>query len=361
MFLSGCNTSKEYLLAGTYTGTGSKGIYAYVFNGKTGATHEVFSTGDSITNPSFLIASGNYVYAVNENHGPTPGSVSAFAFDKKNGKLNFLNKVPSGGDDPCHLAVSADGKWLAVANYTGGSVAILPVKQDGTLKPYAQLIEHTGSSVNKTRQEKPHVHEVVFSPDGKYLFTPDLGLDKIMAYEYNGDNAQPLSPASTAFYATVPGSGPRHMAFGKQGKYAYIIHELNSTVTVCQYNDGAFTAIQTLPLFPEGYSGQLDGAEITVSADGKFLYTSQRAGLNTIGVFAIDENSGKLTEKQFVDVNGKGPRHFIMSPKGDYLVVANQLSDNIVFFKRDKTTGLLTLTGKEIKMPSPVALYFVTQ
>ncbi|HEY5406328.1 MAG TPA: beta-propeller fold lactonase family protein, partial [Ginsengibacter sp.] len=184
-----------YLLIGTYTGTGSKGIYVYNFNAQTGKTKWVSNT-DSSTNPSYVTLShnGNFLYAVNETNGANPGRVSAFAFNKNNGKLTFLNSQLSGGDDPCYVAASNNGKWVAVANYSSGSVSVLPVNENGSLQPLSQRIDDSGSSANKDRQEKAHVHESVFSQDNNYLFTPDLGTDKVMIYHFNSSLRKPLQP-----------------------------------------------------------------------------------------------------------------------------------------------------------------------
>ena len=221
-----------YLFTGTYTGSGSKGIYVYSFNAQTGKATWVSNT-DTATNPSYLTVShnGNFVYAVNETNGADPGKVSAFSFNKNKGTLKFINSEFSGGDDPCHVAASDDGKWLAVANYTGGSISVFPLNKNGSLQPYSQLIQDSGSSINKERQEKAHVHAAVFSPDNAYLFTPDLGMDKVMIYKFNPVLKQPLKPSSPPFVNAPPGSGPRHLTFHPNKKFAYLIHELTGSVT----------------------------------------------------------------------------------------------------------------------------------
>lgn len=359
MFSIGCTSKESYLITGTYTGSGSEGIYVYKFDNETGKISEVSHTESSVINPSFVIVSGKFVYAVNETNGANPGGVSSFSFNKENGQLTFLNKQLTGGDDPCHLAISKDGKSLVVANYSGGSVALFPVNEDGSLKPYSQLIQHTGKGINKERQEKPHVHETVFSADGNYLFTPDLGLDKMMIYQFDGKKDKPLTPANPAFFATMPGSGPRHISFAPDQKYAYLIQELTGMVTACQYDDGKFSEIQNIAAYPIGHKGKLDGAEIMVTNDGKFLYTSQRGDLNNIAVFSIDANNGKLKNEGFQSTGGKGPRSFVIDPTGDFLLVANQNSDNIIVFKRDKNTGILEPTGIEMKVPNPVCLQMI--
>lgn len=349
-----------YLLIGTYTGTGSKGIYVYNFNAQTGASKWISNT-DSVTNPSYITLShnGNFVYAVNETNGTTPGRVSAFSFNKNNGKLKFINSELSGGDDPCYVAVSADAKWVAVANYSGGNLSVFPLNKNGSLQPYSQLIQDSGSSINKERQEKAHVHESVFSPDGNYLLTPDLGMDKVMIHKFKSSLKKPLQPASPAFVNTTPGSGPRHITFSPNKKFAYLIHELSGTVTAYSYNNGKLRALQEIPTHPREFKGVIGSAEVFVSPDGKFLYASNRGDENTITIFSINALTGKLKLVGYQNVLGKAPRDFIVDPTGNYLVVANQDTDNIVIFKRDKETGLLTETQNQIKLPKPVCLQMI--
>lgn len=357
---SGCNTNSEdfYLLAGTYTNTGSKGIYVYKFNVESGKAVLVSNT-DSTTNPSYITVVGDFVYSVNETNGANPGRVSAFHFDKKDGKLTFLNSQFSGGDDPCYVAVSNDGKWLAVANYSGGNAAMFPINKDGSLSPFTQLIQHEGSGPNKDRQEKPHVHETVFSPDNKYLMMPDLGLDKLMIYSFNSSESKPLSPATPAYVESKPGSGPRHITFSPDNHFAYLIHELTGSVSVYKYDDGKLSLVEEVPTYPEGAIGNLDGAEIVVSPDGKFLYTSHRGDKNSLTIFSIDPSTGKLTKVGEQSSLGKGPRNFIIDPTGKFLLVANQKGDNVVIFSRNTETGLLEPTDSEIKIPIPVCLQIV--
>ncbi len=356
-----CGTAQNYyLLIGTYTGTGSKGIYVYEFNAQTGSTKWISNT-DSVTSPSYITLShnGNFVYAVNETNGAKPGRVSAFSFNKNNGKLNFINSELSGGDDPCYVAVSADDKWIAVANYSGGNLSVFPLNKNGSLQPYSQLIQDSGSSINNERQERAHVHESVFSPGNNYLLTPDLGMDKVMIYKFKSSLKKPLQPASPAFVNTTPGSGPRHITFSPNKKFAYLIHELSGTVTAYSYNNGELKKIQEIPTHPEGFKGEIGSAEVFVSPDGKFLYASNRGDENTITIFSIDALTGKLTLAGYQPVLGKAPRNFIIDPTGNYLLVANQDSDNIVIFKRDKKTGLLKETQKQINLPKPVCLQMI--
>ncbi len=355
-----CTAQDFYLIAGTYTNEGSKGIYVYRFNAQTGKASWVSNT-DSVSNPSFVIVSGNenYLYAVNETNGTNPGRVSAFSFNKNNGSVKLLNSELTGGDDPCHLALSNDNKWLVVANYTGGSVSVFPVKNDGTVEPYTQLIKDSGSGINKERQEKAHVHEAIFSPDYKYVLTPDLGIDKVIIYKFNPSLKQPLTPSDSSYIQTPAGSGPRHITFHPRKKFAYLINELTGNVIAYSYRQDRFTELQQIVTHPEDFNGAPGSAEIVVSPDGKNLYVSNRGEENTITIFSIDPLTGKLSLKGYQSTLGKAPRNFIIDPTGNYLLVANQDSDNIVIFKINKQTGLLKQTGEEIHLSRPVCLQMV--
>lgn len=350
-------TQQHYLFIGTYTHTGSKGIYVYKFDAVTGQATWVSNT-DSVVNPSYLAlsADGKYVYAVNETGGKEPGKVSAFAFDKKLGRLQFLNAQPSGGDHPCYVAVTRNNKWVTVGNYSGGNFSVFPTAAKGTLAPAVQTVQHTGTGANKERQEKAHVHATVFSPDEKFLFVPDLGTNKVMMYAFNPKSAKPAKPNTQPFAASEPGIGPRHFTFHPNGKWAYTIEELSGTVVGYQYQKGALKFLQRVATHPAGSTLQKGSADIHVSPDGKFLYASNRGEENNIAIFALDAAKGTLTSKGYQSVLGKSPRNFIIDPTGHFLLVANQETDNIVIFKRDAKTGLLQPTGTEISIPKPVCL-----
>ena len=352
-----CSAQNFYLFIGTYTTAGSKGIYVYRFNAATGNAEWVSNT-DSSKNPSYLAVAPNekMVYAVNETE---PGKVSAYTFDKNSGKLTFVNQQPTGGNDPCYVSVSKNNKWIVVANYGGGSATALSVNNDGSLNPYSQLFQDSGSSVNKQRQEKPHVHSAIFSPAQDYVYTPDLGLDKVMVYKFNAAVPKPMTPANPPFVTVTGGDGPRHLAFHPNQKFVYLIEEMSGTVGAYQYANGKLTLIQHLPTHPEEYKGDIGSADIHISPDGKFLYASNRGAENTITIFSVDAATGKLKLVGYQPVMGKTPRNFIIDPTGNYLLAANQNSDNVVIFKRDKQTGLLKATGKEIKVSMPVCLQMI--
>jgi 6-phosphogluconolactonase len=358
--LASCaNQQHYYLFIGTYTNTTSKGIYIYDFNSQTGDATWISNT-DSITNPSWVTISNDhkYVYAVNETHGADPGRVTAYSFDKSNGTLHFLNTTASGGDDPCYISTTSDNKWLAVANYSSGTATVFPINKDGTVKPYSQII-YDSIYRNPGDSAIPHVHETIFSPGENFLLTPDLGLDKVMIYKFNPSKEQPLILSSPSSVESEKGSGPRHIIFAQNKKLVYLIHELSGTVTVYNYENGTLSQIQDIPTFPEGFAGKKDGAEIMISPDGKFLYASDRGDLNQLVIFSIDTDSGKLTLKGTQSSLGIHPRNFMIDPTGNFLLAANQDSENIVIFKIDKETGLLTKTGKEIHIPRPVCLQMI--
>lgn len=349
----------NYLFIGTYTSGESKGIYVYDFDSRTG-TLKPIGYADSVENPSFLTVSknGKYLYAVNETGGEKPGSASSFSFNKKTGKLKFLNTQPTSGDHPCYIDVDREGDFVVAGNYSGGSLALFPVK-DGMLQPAIQVIQHTGNGANKLRQEKAHVHATKFSPDNKYVLVPDLGIDKVMIYPFDRKAGQPLNKDAAKAVTITPGSGPRHISFHPNGKYVYLVEELSGMVTGFEFNDGTMKRIQTINAHPDSYTEAKGSADIHVSADGKFLYASNRAASNTIGIFSIDESSGHLSTVGFQPTLGNTPRNFSMDPSGNFLLVANQQSNNIIVFKRDKETGLLKETGISVEVPSPVCLKFL--
>lgn len=345
-----------YLFIGTYTSGGSKGIYVYDFNSQTGVARWVSNT-DSSANPSFLTIApdGKHLYAVNEVSRSQAGLVAAYAFNSKTGKLSFINQQSSGSENPCHISISQNGKWLAVANYTGGSLAAFPVNADGSIKPFAQHIIHSGKGVNPDRQEKAHVHSVFFSPDEKFLFSPDLGTDQVYAYQFNPNDAKPLKPAPVPYITTTPGSGPRHIDFSPGGKYMYLIEEMGGSVNAYAYHNGITKYIQRIATHPANYKGQPGNADIHISPDGKFLYASNRGDENNIAIFSINA-AGKLTTLGYQSTMGVQPRNFMIDPTGNFLLAANQKTNNIVVFKRNKATGLLQALPKQIEIPSPVCL-----
>lgn len=353
---------QPYLLIGTYTSGKSEGIYVYQFN-TTSADNSLVSVTKT-SNPSYLAVSPNkkMVYAVNENADSTMhtvgGNISAFKF--KNGKLTEVNKQPSGGKHPCYVAVDKTGQWVFAGNYTSGSIGVLKVKKDGSLDTLKQTIQHSGSGPNNARQKSAHVHATFVSPDNRYLLVPDLGIDKLMIYSLNSKKGT-LQTSKAGFKTVTPGGGPRHVDIHPNGKYIYLMLEMTGEV-VAYKNFGNFDlqeiqSISAQPPYLKG--GAIGSADIHVSPDGKFLYCSNRGDVNTIAIFSINAKDGRLTPVGQQDVMGIKPRNFNFSPGGNFLLVANQDSDNIVIFKRDKKTGLLTDTGKRINVPNPVCVKWV--
>jgi 6-phosphogluconolactonase len=354
----------EYLMyIGTYTKGKSKGIYAYRFNPSTGQTTPLGLAVES-ANPSFLAVHPNrrVLYAVNEvaDYEGHNGYISSYSINKKTGRLTFLNKVSSGGAEPCHVAVDKTGKWLAVANYTGGSISIFPINENGSLGKASAFVQHAGSSVDARRQKGPHAHSVDFYPDNRFLLVSDLGLDKVLIYRF--DNAKgTLSANNPPAVKINPGSGPRHLTFHTNGKWVYMLNEMKSTVTAFSYNaeQGSLQEIQTLSSMPPRYSGRSIGAEIAIHGDGKFLYCSNR-GHDSITVFSINESKGTLTPVERISTQGKTPRHFAIDPAGIYLFAANQDSGNIAMFLINRKTGMLIPTGISLEVSMPVCMVFVS-
>lgn len=360
LLLQASPAQENYLVTGTYTGGKSEGIYVYRFNSKDGSYKEVSHVKTS--NPSFVVVSPDqeHIYAVHEDAGNNGkgGEISAFKFHKETGILRFINEQPTQGDHPCYVEIDKTGKWVIAANYTSGSLSVLPVRDDGGLDAPATTINHEGSSVNKVRQGSPHVHCTLLSADNRFLFVPDLGMDKLMIYAFDAETGK-LTPAPQAFAKSQDGSGPRHFTFHPNNKYAYLVEELSATVETFQYKNGALKNIQRISTLPAGDTSIPGAADIHVSPDGKFLYASNRSTSNTIAIFKIGEKDGMLTLVGHQSTLGKTPRNFNLDPSGNFLLVANQDSDEIVIFKRDKDTGLLTDTGGRIAVGKPVCLKWV--
>ncbi|MBS1609013.1 MAG: lactonase family protein [Bacteroidetes bacterium] len=356
------NSEDHYLLVGTYTSGKSEGVYVYKFNSQNGDFSYV-STAKNVSNPSYLVVSPDekHVFAVNENHNneQNGGEITSFSFDKKTGQLTQLNKQPSAGNDPCYISVDKSGKFVIAGNYSSGTASVLPVKKDGSLDAPVSVVQHEGSGVNSERQEGPHVHCTVLSKDNNYVFITDLGIDKIMIYSFDSKKGK-LSPAPTPYIETEPGTGPRHFEFHPNNKFAYLLEELSGGISVYAYKGkGQLDLLQNISALPPDYIGPVGSADIHVSTDGKFLYASNRGESNTIAIFSINQQNGELTLVGHQSTMGKTPRNFNFDPSGNFLLAANQNSDNIVIFKRDKATGLLTDTGKRIEVEKPVCIKWI--
>jgi 6-phosphogluconolactonase len=357
-------TKKNYLVyVGTYTGKGSKGIYAYRFDAATGHLTSLGLAAETV-DPSFLAVdpSRRFLYAVNEisqYEGHSSGGVSAFAIAPGTGKLTFLNEVPSGGAGPCHLTVDKTGRYVLVANYGGGSLAVFPILNDGRLGKATAFVQHKGASVDPQRQEGPHAHSIYMSPDNRFAISADLGLDEVLIYRFDAAKGT-LTPNVPAFAIVSSGAGPRHFAFHPSGKYGYVIDEMQSTITAFSYNaaNGALDVIQTISTLPQDFKGDSNAAEVEVHPSGKFLYGSNR-GHDSIALFTINTRKGTLTPEGYYHTVGKEPRSFAIDPTGSYLFAANQNSDSIVQFRIDLNGGGLSQTGQVLEVPTPVCVIFV--
>src|SRR5580693_9441942 len=365
MFAPAAGPAQGQYLAyvGTYTDHGSKGIYSYRFDSSDGKLTSLGLAAQS-AEPSFLAADsgGRFLYAVNETesyNGQPTGAVSAFAIQPDTGKLSLLNQVSSRGADPAHITLDQTGKYALVSNYNAGSVAVFPVLKDGRLGEATSFVQHKGSSVNPQRQEGPHAHAIALSPDNRFAVVADLGLDELLVYSF--DSAKGTLGANPQVAKASPGAGPRHLAFSADGRFLYVINELQSTVVTYSYNatTGALHELQTISTLPRTFSGNSTAAEIEIHPSGKFLFASNR-GDDSIAVFAIDSATGTLTHVENDPIGGKTPRNFAIDPTGSWLLAANQDSDNIVVFHIDQKTGHLTPTGDVFQIPSPTCLKFVT-
>jgi 6-phosphogluconolactonase len=348
---------KNYLLIGTYTKGKSEGIYVYDFDTSKGTANYISTMKTS--NPSFLTTVQNkYVYAVNEND---TGSISAYGFNK--GNLVFLNTKTSSGRHPCYISSQYRmGQTTIIAgNYSSGNFILYRTDSTGALADSIQTIQHLGKSIHPTRQLSPHVHATVVSPYGSYLYVPDLGMDKVMQYRLDPFSGGLMEGKSKAAVSKA-GSGPRHLCFHPYKRMAFLMEELTGTVKVYKIKvNGKLKGRQVISSHPIGYIGAIGSADIHVSPNGKFLYASNRGNANTIAIFSINQRNGKLTSIGFTPTLGTKPRNFNFSPDGNFLLVANQESDNVVIFKVDINTGLLTDTGNRITVPNPVCLVWVKQ
>lgn len=353
-------TPKTYdLLIGTYTTGDSKGIYVYRFYTESG--HLAYlNMVEGIDNPSYLcVASNNrFVYSVNEVGADRKGSVSSFSFEPKEGKIALINKQPSTGTGPCYISIDKARRNVFVANYQSGALSVLPVNKDGSLKPVVQTIQDSGRGANKERQEGPHVHTAVLSPDEKYLLYTDLGTDKLNIYRYKPSQDQPLSLSDPFSVSVMPGHGPRHIDFSADKKYMYLMTEMGGVVYVYDYNGGKPKQLEAISIVPDNFNGAVGGADIHVSPDGKFLYCTDRGDVNDITVFAINPADGRLTLVDRKPSMGKTPRNFVIDPTGNFLLVANQNSSDIFVYRINKATGKLTLTGVKISVGNPSCLKF---
>lgn len=359
---AGVGSKEELLLVGTQTTGASKGIYAYSFDEATG---ELKQTGlaATIENPTFmaLAPGGKRLFSVSEASdfaGTTGGGITGFNLDRSTGHLTEINAEPTGGPGTCHVAVDHTGHCAFVANYNGGSAASFHVSDDGHLSKAVSFFQYEGHGPNKDRQDKPHAHRVTVSPDNRFLLINDLGLDKIHIYKLDAKTAK-LTPNEPPAWNSAPGAGPRALRFHPNGKWAYCVTEMTSTVVVFDWNAeaGTLNAIQTVELNPEGYKGETGGCDITFDSKGRFAYVANRIN-DFIASFTISEADGKIALMERTSCGGKIPRHIALSPNDRWLLVANQVSNNISVFARDTKTGKLANSGKSFDLAAPQCLVF---
>ena len=355
------SAADSWMYAGTYTTGGSRGIYVYRFHPGSGKIAPAGVAAET-SNPSFLLVHPNHklLFAVNEDASRTEmGGVSAFSINPKNGRLTLLNRVSSRGGAPCHLSLDRTAKWLAVANYASGGVAVLPVGADGKLGEASAFVQQQGRSVNPARQSGPHAHCVLFSPDNRFLLVADLGADKIFVYRFDSGHGS-IVPNDPAFAAVRPGAGVRHLIFHPNGKVVYAINELASTVTAFRYDAarGALEELESVSTLPEHSEGASSAAEIAIDAEGRHVYVSNR-GHDSLGLLAVDPVLFTLTAMEFPPAMGRTPRHFALDPEGANLVVASQDSGRLVVFKVHPRTGQIQPRPGAVNVPHPVCVAFV--
>ena len=350
-----------FVYFGTYTGMGDGGIYVSKFDGVTGrlAPPEFAA---KVSQASFLVAapSGKFLYAVNEFdqfNGQATGAVSAFSIDSATGKLTLQNQVSARGAGPAHIILDRSGRFVIVANYTGGSVAVFRLLPDGKIGDSTAFDQHSGHSVNHERQEGPHAHAIAMSPDNHFALVADLGLDEVFVYPFDASRGTLGQPR---IVKTDPGVGPRHLTFGGSGKFVYVINEMKSSITVYSFDsgDGAMTPLQTISALPAKFAGISTSAEIVLHPSGKFLYASNR-GDDSIAAFAVDPGKGTLALLGHVSTGGKTPRSFAIDPSGQWLLAANQNSNSVAAFRIDAESGRLTPTGQSIEVNCPAMVDFV--
>jgi 6-phosphogluconolactonase len=350
----------QLVLIGTYTNkTDSKGIYAAEFDPDSGKL-KLKGVAAETPDPSWIAIhpNGKFVYAANESGKNS--TVTAFALDAKTAKLTQLNQLSALGEDPCYLSFDKTGKFLFVANYTSGNVVVFPIQSDGSLGQHTALVKDAGTlGPNKARQEAPHAHWIGVSPDNRFVFVSDLGLDAVLSYRFDATKGN-LTPNNPPMAKLASGAGPRHLAFSPNGKYVYVVSELSATITVFSYDaaHGSLFQTQMVTTLANLVAGSRnDAAEITVSPNGKFLFASNR-GPDSISVFAISSSDGSLTHVGDYPTGGQEPRHFAIDPSGRFLLAGNQNSNSITIFRIEPASGILTRVSQTDKVSSPVCLAF---
>ncbi|CAM4202517.1 lactonase family protein [Paenibacillus alkaliterrae] len=346
------------VFAGSYSEAEDSGIYVYAFDEETG-TLTLTDEFAGLKNPTFLNvnADRSLLYSISETvsaEGNKIGEAAAFAIDAAGGKIRLMNREITVDSTTCHIQRDAASRYLTVTSYHGGMIGLFSIAEDGKVGRKLDVQQHAGSSWHPERQDRPHPHSSIYSPDGRYLLVSDLGLDRIVTYSVDEGKQKLIKIDEVSLH---PGAGPRHLAFHPNGEYVYAINEVDSTITSFSYDaeKGRITVKDNVSTLPAGFAEDNSCAEITISADGKYLYGSNR-GHDSIVVFAIDELSGLLKLVQHVSVGGVHPRHFALTPNGRYLIAANRDTDNIVTFKVDQESGKLQDTGKSVIVSKPVCV-----
>jgi 6-phosphogluconolactonase len=356
----------SYLFIGSYTSnkdgtsTGSKGIYTYRFHSDTGKLDSIGVV--DAESPSFIAVSANndYLYAGTDTRTKGEGSVSAFDINKSTGKLTFINKQPSGGSNPLYVEVAPNNTLLLAANYGSGSFSMFKLMPDGSISERMGGQQYEGSSVNPERQEQSHPHMATIVPYSPFIIVTDLGTDKVMVYfSFSQSGLQLKTTIDTTGGAIIAGNGPRHIVVDPKGKYAYLLEELSGTIAVFSFNVGDMALVERVAMHPESAQGPFSGADIHFSPDGNYLYASNRGNENNIVIYKVNKRSGRLGLVGYQSTLGSTPRNFTIDPTGNYLLVANQSTGNVVVFKRDKKSGLLTPTGETINVPQPSCLKMI--
>lgn len=350
------DATSMYLLIGTYTSRSSEGIYVHQFDTVSGYSKSISMT--KIDNPSYLTLSDDqkFVYAVSENDDIT-AAASAYSFDKTRGELTLLNTQPTQGASPCYITVDNSGRHVVTANYSGSNITTFNTNADGSLSSTSDVISFTGKSTHPTRQTKPHLHCVRFTPDNKYLFATDLGTDRIYKFEVkDGNNGVYLKQGTPSSFSLKGGSGPRHIEFHPNGKYVYAITEISGDVVGYKYNNGNLEQMQTIKADTLNAQGSGD---IHITPDGKYLYVSNRLKGDGIAIFSINQSSGQLTKIGYTET-GVHPRNFTITPSGRFLLVACRDNNAIQVYEIDRATGLLINKNRDIIIDKPVCLQFAS-
>lgn len=352
-------TGKLYnLIIGTRTHGASDGIYVYRFDIDSGKINYLNHIA-GIADPTYLTVSSNnkFIYAVSDKRIGS-GSVNAYKFNAATGQLDSINKQPAYGG-PLFVSVDKAQKNLFCANYMGGSLSVYPINTDGSLGEVSQVLQNSGSSINRIMQEAPHVQSAILSPDEKFLLSTDLGTDKLHIYKYNPAASDVLTPAPVPFVSGNLGYGPRNAVFSADGRFIYMLQEISGTITVYRFVKGRASYVQLKSLVPDGFRGNIQAADMHLSPDGRFLYASNRGTANEIIQFAVNKASGTLTLVKRYNSGGRSPRNFVIDPTGKYMLVSNQFSNNVSVFKIDKATGMLKLTPAMINIDAPMCIRFV--